>query len=333
MQTKLINGADAFTQLTSEWDDLAQTGITDTPFQTLAYQQSWWQHLHPISATLHTITVYNADDVLCAIAPLYLLDDVLQFNGSMQETDYLDIIVDANHAEVAWTAVFDCICSDAFPQWHELDLFNIPQASPSRQILQNLAQARGFSFAESRAEVCPVISLPGSFDDYLASIDSKQRREVNRKLRRAKGAEVQLIQVGAYADIHQAVIEFLELLQKSTHEKRDWLNDGRTALFHDVAAAAQKAGTLQLVFVEVDGRKAAALFNFDYKDRVWVYNSGLDPAAFGNLSLGVVISAKAIELATQNGRSKFDFLRGYEIYKYRFGAEDTEIFRIQIGRN
>ena len=91
-------------------------------------------------------------------------------------------------------------------------------------------------------------------------------------------------------------------------------------------------GTLQLMFIEVDGRRAAALFNFVYKGRTWVYNSGLDPDAFGRLSLGVVLSAAAIETATQLGFHSFDFLRGDETYKYRFGAKDTEIFRLMIGR-
>jgi CelD/BcsL family acetyltransferase involved in cellulose biosynthesis len=251
----------------------------------------------------------------------------------VEETDYLDMIVHADKAEEAWTAVFDCICSKQFPHWEALDLSNIPEASPSRPILHHLAQERGFSFAESVQEVCPTIQLAATFDDYLDNIDSKQRREIQRKLRRADGADVKLIQVGSDDDITQATDEFLDLLQKSTLEKRDWLNNGRRALFYDITQAAQAAGTLQLLFVEVDGRKAATLFNFDYNGRIWVYNSGLDPASFSGLSLGVVITAKAIENAIANGRSTFDFLRGNEVYKYRFGAEDTRIYNIQIKRN
>ena len=54
------------------------------------------------------------------------------------------------------------------------------------------------------------------------------------------------------------------------------------------------------------------------------------PALFGALSLGVVITAKAIEYAIENGRKSFDFLRGNETYKYRFGAQDTTIYRIHL---
>ena len=332
MITELINGSDAFTVLANEWDNLARRGMTDTPFQTLAYQKAWWTHLHPENGRLHTITVRNQANELLAIACLYNLDGALYFNGCVEETDYLDLITSANDAEAAWQAILDCLCSPNFPEWHSIDLCNIPETSPTRLILAQEAQRRGFLFNERVNEVCPIIPLADTFEGYLDSIDSKQRREINRKLRRANGAEAELVVVGPDDDVDTAVTDFLDLLQKSTYEKRDWLTDGRRAVFYDAARAAQKAGTLQLLFIQVGGKKAAGLFNFDYKDRIWVYNSGLDPALFGALSLGVVITAKAIEYAIENGRTTFDFLRGNETYKYRFGAQDTTIYRLHLER-
>lgn len=328
MQT--IVGPEAFSHLANEWDTLAAQGITNTPFQTAAYQESWWHNLHPAGASLHTITVRQDDNTLIAIASLYIHDGILHFNGCVEETDYLDLIVSAENAEAGWTAVLETITHPDFPEWHTAQLCNIPADSPSRPILAKLAQKHNLSCQEEVFEVCPIISLPDSFDTYLAQIDSKQRREIKRKLRRANGAEAQLIIIGPNDDLEQAVNDFLDLLQKSTFEKNNWLNEGRRAAFHETAQSAMKAGTLQLMFMEVEGTKAATLFNFDYNGRIWVYNSGLDPAAFGQLSLGVVLTAKAIEWAAENGRSTFDFLRGNETYKYRFGAKDTEIYKITL---
>jgi CelD/BcsL family acetyltransferase involved in cellulose biosynthesis len=333
MITELINGSNGFTVLANEWDGLAQRGMTDTPFQTLAYQKAWWTHLHPENGRLHNVTVRDEKQQLIAIACLYNLDGTLYFNGCTEETDYLDLITPATHAEEAWKVILDCLDSPNFPDWQAIDLCNIPEASPTRAILSREAKQRGFRFQESIHEVCPIIPLAETFEAYLDSINSKQRREIKRKLRRAAGAEAELVVVGPDDDVETAVTDFLELLQKSTFQKQEWLNDGRRALFYDTARAAQEAGTLQLLFLEVRGKKAAGLFNFDYKDRIWVYNSGLDPALFGALSLGVVITAKAIEYATENGRSTFDFLRGNETYKYRFGAQDTSIYRLHIERN
>ncbi len=333
MLTTIIQGAAAFTELSSEWDQLAAQGITNTPFQTLAYQQAWWQHLQPADACLYVLVVRDDSGVLTAVAPLYLTaDGTVHFNGCVEETDYLDLIVRPENAEMAWTAVFNCLCSAEFPTWHSLDFCNIPADSPTRTILPQLTANYTLKLNESIHEVCPVIQLPASFDAYLQELDSKQRREVSRKLRRAKGSEAELKIIGPEDNIDAAVEAFLDLLQKSSFEKRDWLNPGRRAVFLDTAKAAQQAGTLQLLFIEIEGQKAAALFNFDYNGRIWVYNSGLDPNAFGSLSLGVVITALAIENAIENGRSEFDFLRGDETYKYRFGAKDTNVYRLQITR-
>ena len=330
MIIQTITGPDAFSQLANEWDDLAVQGITNTPFQTLAYQESWWRNLHPENGTLYTIAARQDNNNLIGIASLYLNNGILHFNGCVEETDYLDLITRAEYAEAVWTAVFETISQPDFPEWHAAQLCNIPADSPSRTILAQLAEKNNLACQEEIAEVCPIIPLPETFDAYLDQIDSKQRREIKRKLRRAHGADAKLVIVTPKDDLEQAVNDFLDLLQKSTFEKRDWLTEGRRTFFHETAQTAMQAGTLQIMFMEVDGSKAATLFNFDYNGRIWVYNSGLDPEAFGQLSLGVVLSAKAIEWAIENGRSEFDFLRGNETYKYRYGAKDTEIYKITL---
>jgi CelD/BcsL family acetyltransferase involved in cellulose biosynthesis len=332
MSTELFIGEGAFDALAAEWDSLAARGMTDTPFQTLAYQRAWWTHLRPDGATLLTAAARDEAGALFAIGCFYTLDGALRFNGCVEETDYLDLIAPAEAAEASWAEMLSCLESVASPAWTSLALCNVPAASPTRTILPALAAQRGYDLHEEQAEVCPTISLPDTFDAYLESLDSKQRREVSRKLRRAEASDMTTAVVGPDEDVDAAVDRFLDLLQKSTFEKRDWLNDGRRALFHEVARAAQAAGTLQLLFCGVEGRTAAALFNFDYRGRVWVYNSGLDPAAFAALSPGVVLTAAAIERAIALGRAEFDFLRGDEEYKYRFGAVDQPIYRLSLRR-
>jgi CelD/BcsL family acetyltransferase involved in cellulose biosynthesis len=274
-----------------------------------------------------TVATRDESGELAGIGCFFAQDGRLHFNGCVEETDYLDLIAPAGRAGEVWRATLDCLCTGEAPAWDALELCNVPEASPTRSVLPRLSRLE-----EELAEVCPIIHLPDTFDAYLDSLDSKQRRELTRKLRRAEAAEVSTIVANDEADIDAEVDSFLELLQKSTYEKRDWLNKGRRALFHEVARAARAAGTLQLMFTSIEGRRAAALFNFDYRGRVWVYNSGLDPTAFAALSPGVVLTATAIERAIQLGRHAFDFLRGDEEYKYRFGAVDSRIYRLRLDR-
>ncbi len=309
-----------------EWNGLAAQGMTLTPFQRHDYQAAWWRHLGV--GELISVAVRDSGQNLVGIGCFNRREDRLVFNATKEETDYLDLIARPEEAEAVWTAVVDCLLSERCPAWQVLDCYNIPAASPSRQVLPRLLQSRGFVFAETRAEVCPIIDLPGDFEDYLAQLDKKQRHEIRRKMRRAFGADAELEIIRDPAQLHAAVDDFLDLLQKSTAEKYDWLNPGRIALFHDVAEFALGERSLLLMFMVMNGERIAGLFNLCTDDRVWVYNSGIDTTRYGQFSLGVVLTAHAIELAIGKGCRYFDFLRGNEDYKYRFGAQDAEIFRL-----
>ncbi len=331
LNAEMIQGAAAFDRLSAEWDDLAGRAMTDTPFQSLAYQKAWWTHLGP--GTLSTIVARDeADGALRGLLCVYAHKGLIHFNGCVEETDYLDLLAAEADARAVWDIALDCLLGPEAPAWHTLEFCNVPAWSPTLRILPELTAARGLSCAVQAHEVCPVIALPDRFETYLDGLDRKQRHEVRRKLRRAVGADARIEVVHPGDDIRAEVESFLSLLERSTPEKGVWLNPARRAVFHEVAAAALDAGTLQLMFISTEGQRAAALFNFVYRDRVWVYNSGLDPDNFGWLSAGVVLTARAIELAIEAGLKTFDFLRGDEEYKYRFGAVDTQIFRLTLKR-
>ncbi len=97
------------------------------------------------------------------------------------------------------------------------------------------------------------------------------------------------------------------------------------------ARCAFEAGCLQLAFLEVKGEKAAGYLSFDYLDKLWIYNSGLD-WKFSEYSPGWVLLANLIRHAIEAGRTEFDFMRGNEDYKYRFGAVDRFVMRIEISK-
>jgi CelD/BcsL family acetyltransferase involved in cellulose biosynthesis len=60
-----------------------------------------------------------------------------------------------------------------------------------------------------------------------------------------------------------------------------------------------------------------------------VYNSGYDPN-FREISPGWVLLAYLLKWANESGRQIFDFMRGNEDYKYRFGAIDRRVVRARI---
>jgi CelD/BcsL family acetyltransferase involved in cellulose biosynthesis len=102
------------------------------------------------------------------------------------------------------------------------------------------------------------------------------------------------------------------------------------SFFRQLAHATYDAGWLQLAFLEVEGQKAAAYFNFIYDNRVLVYNSGLDWQSFPHISTGIVLAAYCIQHAIEHEREVFDFMQGDERYKYHLGGQDVEVRRLTI---
>jgi CelD/BcsL family acetyltransferase involved in cellulose biosynthesis len=69
--------------------------------------------------------------------------------------------------------------------------------------------------------------------------------------------------------------------------------------------------------------------NFDYRNKLWGYNSGVGREHM-ELSPGWVLLGHVIQWCCENGRYEFDFMRGDEEYKYRFGGVNQYVMRTKI---
>lgn len=324
-----------FAALRPEWNDLLHSSCCETIFLTWQWQTTWWQHLGEGSLLL---LGFRADDRrLVGLAPLYYDSSdpdkrVLRMIGCRDVSDYLDVIVASGYEDAVYRRLLAYLVQEAEP-WDVLDLCNIPQQSQTFVMLRAMAEAEGYQALVEIEDVCPIIPLPATWEEYLMMLDKKQRHEVRRKLRRAEGAGTRFLVVGPDDDLRTEMQRFIDLHQKSTPEKDAFMDPKMQEFFLDVAQVVHNEGWLQLAFVEMDGERSASLLNFDYNDAILVYNSGYDPASFRHLSPGIVVTAQCIENAIKLGRARFDFLRGGEEYKYRFGAQDTTVHRLLIARS
>ena len=336
MKTQVHTDAAGFAALRQEWNPLLRNSISDTIFLTWEWQSTWWEHLG--DGELYLIAVRDGGH-LSGIAPLYLTtpDDGpsdLSIVGCRDVSDYLDLIAASGQEEKFYGALLDWLESDEAPAWDLADLCNIPAASPTHSLLAEMAAARGYQVQTEVEDVCPIIPLPATWDEYLSSLSKKQRHEIRRKIRRAEGSgQINWYIVTEERDLAAEMAAFIELHQKSHVDKDEFMDAQMKGFFHAVAQVLHEAGWLQLALMEVNGEKAATMLNFDYRDSILVYNSGYDPQKYARLSPGIVLLSYCIQWAIELGRAEFDFLRGDEEYKYRFGAQPTEIYRLLIERN
>jgi CelD/BcsL family acetyltransferase involved in cellulose biosynthesis len=210
--------------------------------------------------------------------------------------------------------------------WQALDWYNVPENSPSLAALKVQAEGLGWRFSKEPYKATPFISLLGGFEEYLARLEKKQRHELRRKMRRAsEGGRAVRWYVADGADV-ESEMQQLFLLMAEDPEKAAFLTDEMRAQMLETARGGARAGWLWLAFLEIDGQKAASSLNFDYGNRLWGYNSGVG-RAFLELSPGWVLLGHMLQWACEQGREEFDFMRGDEAYKYRFGAVNRYVVR------
>ncbi len=319
-----------FADLHDDWQTLLKASANDDIFLTWEWQSTWWDVYCP--GALHILTCHADDGTLIGIAPWFIHDHHIHTIGCEDVTDYLDLIVHQDHQETVFAAFADYL-HDNTDRFDALALCNIPAQSSTLTDFKAALESVDATVTITQNDVCPLIELPDSFDDYLANLDKKQRHEVRRKMRRAMGApaEVDWYFVDEQHKLEDELTDFVQLMASSDTEKSAFLQDEQhVAFFKRFVHIAHERGWLKLNFLTIDGQKAAAYLNFDYNNRLLVYNSGLDMANYGNYSPGIVLLTQTIRYAIENNYLIFDFLRGDETYKYRMGGKDTTVHQLNV---
>ena len=341
MKFTLINTLEKFNNLAPAWNALLDESIRNLPFLRHEYLLSWWDTLGGgewKKGELAIITAHR-DDELVGIAPLFLTAheerQTLLFLGSIEISDFLDFIVRPDDLKDFITGLLDFLESDEALAWSALDLQNFIEDSPSLPLLQAESATRGWNFTQETLQPAPFVSLPGDFDEYLAGIKKKQRHEIRRKIRRLEeksGLPNRWYIADCSArDVHAAESEDFLRLMAQEGDKAEFLTPEMRVHMKNVIHTAQEGGYLMLAFLEIDGKKAAAKLCFDYNNQLLGYNSGIERELM-EFSPGWVILGYVLMWANQQGREIFDFMRGDEGYKYRFGAVDRFVMRATLGR-
>ena len=339
MEFTLHRNASDLLSLETDWNLLLAESISHIPFLRFEYLSAWWTTRGGGEWPESELAVVSARQAgrLTGIAPLFLSRNregvpALLLLGSIEISDYLDVIARPADLTDFLAGLLDFIAQPGLLDWDLLDWHNLPEASPTLPTLKAEIEKRGWTFVQERTYHVPSVPLSGDFETYLAGIDKKQRHEIRRKMRRAgdSGRNVRWYIVEEASSLDAEVEAFLDLMADDP-EKASFLTTVMREQMHLACRAAFENGWLQLAFLEADGQKAAGYLNFDYLNRIWVYNSGFD-RRFMDLSAGWVLLGHLLQWANEKKRTEFDFMRGNEDYKYRFGGVDRFVVRAKVTR-
>jgi CelD/BcsL family acetyltransferase involved in cellulose biosynthesis len=311
--------------LGSLFNDSKQKLNWSSVFITPVWLQAWWQ-VFGEGWQLYVREVRDGDTVI-GVAPLMVRENTACFIGGTDVCDYQDFIIVPGMENQFFTVLLDDLKSKRIRQ---LELKHIRTDSSVYIHMADIARERGCGVECTAEEVSVEMELPGTWEEYLQILNTKQRHEVKRKLRRlTEAGEINYQWANNIGVVPGFMDVFFKMFTESRADKAEFLTEQREYFFRSIVDKLSEAGFLKLGVLELDGREMASIICFDYNNTIYLYNSGYDPE-YNYLSVGLLSKVICIEKSIETGKEKFDFLKGAEPYKYHLGGQEIPLYRCEI---
>jgi hypothetical protein len=324
------------------WNDLVLTMKRPSVFCTWEWIYTWQKHFG--NSYEPVILFILEGDELVGILPLALkkmvVEDglipgrVLSFCGSEELcSDHLDILSSENDAESCIRAALDFIVSE-YKKWDILYFSHLAEDSNMIEFLRNGLTAVDKDMCE--VSIAPYISIrkvfANNFEKYNGSLTRDKRHDLKRRrkvlhdkfgIRNVKGDPITSKE--AIRDLF-----FLHNLRAQSKQMETSFHGEDSIQFHEeVSRLFFRNGWLRLRFLLNREKRIAALYSFAFSNRLFAYQSGLDPE-WETRGAGSALLYDLIEEAFKDQMNEFDFLRGGEPYKGTWTKESRTLFNVNI---
>jgi CelD/BcsL family acetyltransferase involved in cellulose biosynthesis len=308
------------------WHELHAASALRSPFLTLAWQQTWARAFAG-SARIEIRTVRDGQGRLVGALPLYEAEPGLwRLIGGVDVSDYLDLLAVGGAEEDVWLPLL--ASHDGGAVW---DLHAVPGTSATVSLLPRLAPACRLAATARVEERCPVLTLPDSWEAYLATLPSRHRHEMLRKVRRLhrQAPDARVTAVHRPDQIRGRFDEFLDLHRRSRAGKARFMDERMEGFFRTAIVALAEAAGARLWFLDTAAGPIASFICLEWAGSVGLYNSGFHPER-ALLAPGLVLLTSVVQDAIVRGKTRFDFLRGEERYKYEFGPAPEDVYAVRV---
>ncbi|MBT8333899.1 MAG: GNAT family N-acetyltransferase [Desulfobacterales bacterium] len=308
------------TEIYSLWLDYRHTWQWQNPFVTPPWLKSWWNNFAGDNEPL--LIVISADGSPVGIAPLMMKKGATRFMGSIDLCDTGDFIVAPGGEDLFFNGLLSFLESEGI---HRLALEPVRPDSHVCLAFVPIARANKWHVSLVSQGASLEMDLPASWEEYLQTLDRKQRHEVRRKLRRLGEAGVLgQCSVKKVSETDSAMDMFVQLFRQSRKDKKAFMTSQRESFFRNLAAELAHEKMLNLLCLTIDNTPAAAVFCIENGKTFHLYNNGFNPRFRGN-SIGVVSKLLTIRSSIESGLLVYDFLNGTERYKYRLGGKEVPL--------
>jgi len=212
--------------------------------------------------------------------------------------------------------------------WDRIVLRDIMDHRVSRMVQRLCRADTSIAISAHNGQPCPVLQLPGSWEQYLQECLTPASRKSLKKRLRVAAAHACEMSTLRNADPTAQLDILLRLAIRKGRDAPEHLQRCRRIFQSCILGECAEISVLW-----VNGEVAAAQGSFidQHFCSIAHYLAGFD-ARFSNLSPGRVLDALCIQDAIERGFRSVDFLRGGEAYKHQLGGRPRFTHNILVTR-
>ena len=309
-------------ELLPEWERLFAADDEATPFSSAEWARAWWPHWAGGGGAF-LVTVRDAGR-LVGLAPL-----VLGRRGPFRilaelgrpPGNYWDVLAEPAARSQAGAEVMRAL-SGHRSEWHALLLGGVRHGSATeRAVLSG-----GLRVRRRRPTPYPGIELPETFDEYLATLPRKRRKDLRRHLRRLEDGQIEIRHVREPEDVRAAMDRWQDIRVRWWRHRGKRMDPEHASprflrFMSDAMVNMVPRGLAEVWELHHDGAVVGVEVNLADRRRYYSWMGAYDPAA-SHLGLGKLAIGESIRTSIEAGREYYDLMVGDEDYKYWYGATD-----------
>ena len=303
-----------------EWEQLGER-MAAPPFMRRGWFDAWVEAFEPEG---FRIVAARRDGRLVGVLPVVSARGALASATNFHTPIYAPLVTDLE-------TLRELVGSALGLRRGGLDIDYIPLAGATAAVLRELADERGLRSIEIETGRQPYVDTSGCWDEYLATLSRKHRKEVGRLRRRLEEqGELDLRLEESSLD---ALDEGLRI------EGSGWKADAGSAIlscpqterfYRRIAEWAAAQGWLKLALLRLDGRAIAFDMCLEAGGAMYALKGGFDPE-LRKFGPGTVLTYESLARAfVADSVDSYEFLGTDEPYKLVWTDAKRPLGRIQV---
>lgn len=321
-----------FSAMRDDWNALLERSDSGSVFLRWEWIHAWWE-VFSAGKSLRIVKVTDQGRLI-GIAPFYLekasgwQPRSLRFCSEELSPDYLDVIMEKGRELDALPPLVELLLSGA--DW---DVCSVDALRPNALLYSDPSLFQRLPSAVQPSFACPYIRVEGTFEAYYQSRTPLRAFALERKLKKLnKDHPVTFMTISHEAALAKGMDDLFRLHESRALARKIDSNfiAPEVRRFHRIVALSfLEKGLLNLHFLYAGHTAISAIYAFNYKSKVSMFQTGFDPA-WSKWSAGAMLFKFSIQKTFEDGMQEYDFLKGLEEYKSHWANSLRQQTRLEI---